>query len=428
MCDNEKVCAVREPGVGDTERLKVNNLASYLESCAAKGVLHNRPDGAEDNGKRDREPGDEGSVNTKRSKTEMIEEYLKCLEKMPDESELDDRSERGRGGVTTGTDIDDPVERRPTRNIFWRDGEKVITDDAEDGFSSDFLVRLVYLSVKKTLDLFTSSADVSMNIESRRTIKDLLRSFNYANGQSVKPAAAARAGLLMSNLRNFALAMDTSKGARHLIVNQMDPQTCHVSVDYLQKLCRFCGFGDYNEKYGTLSCRFYLPIKLLFLGNLKIKHYDQDGRNEEEENKFYNIDLSNHFGQYLQFFIERLYDVCFEMLQHEHRQHKGKRQPGGGTSSSLAALSSHHCNAYTNQLDGFDTLTRRDSAKILGTSGKLQYIRYEKSTNMIVGDEPVEEADAVFVSSYIGLRINRNGEVCMNIYTRHAMLLEIEEF
>lgn len=463
MNNSSLICS--KPGVvfadGETELERVEMINSYIESCTRD--TGKKSDGGSRGGGGD-EKGDVEEYNAKKLKIESIMSYLESCGDMktggatPDDHEKkNNRRELGQQVTDREDTLGDSFsfECPPEKNRFWRDGEEVFTDDAHDGLSTDFRVRIVYLNIAETLKAFASCADIGPDIAAHRKLKDFLRALRYemdtAAGTGQQPAVvtvrpAERASRLMSNLRNLVLAADTSKGARRLVVNQMDPYTCRVSVERLQELCRFGGFSEYNDKYGTLGCKFYLPIKLLFLGNLVTKHFDRDdgdssggnGRGgEEAEHRgytVYNLEISHHFGSYFYEFLENLYDVCFEKLTTELRRYKDdKSKQRRDSSSSLAALSSRRCDTHSADLmlDALDEFHRRDSVKTLGTSGRLnqdtrlRYIRFDKSTSTLVEDEPVEESDAVFVSSYIGVRINREGQVCMDVYARHALLLEL---
>lgn len=343
------------------------------------------------------------------------------------------------------------LSERPTENKFWRDGEEVVLNDGEDGLSTDYRVRCVFSSITKTLDLISRCRNSVMtkNKALKRTLNFLEQEIRLMNSERNKEKFYMQ---VISAVRNFLLALDTSKGSRKVIANQIDPVTCYLPQDLLKRLCRFNGFGSVSN-YGYMECKFNIPIKLIFMGNLETKLY-QDS--EHGDNTVFNIELCGHFGTYFYECLENIYGVCFDKLNEEvrrYRKHKALRdirhdamltQLKAGDMSSLMRLnvSTDRASFYKfggsdrDTTDGFfedlGDLTRRDTIRIIGTSGKMNsetrlcYTCYDSEELAVTENDPQEEVDALFVSSFIRFRIHPEGSVQMDVYTRNALRLETD--
>lgn len=326
------------------------------------------------------------------------------------------------------------ASEKPTENTFWRDDEEIFTDNGEDGLSTDYRVRDVYLNIVKTLSLFAECSEFLKDgvVVPNQALMTCLRKLRAKTSERDQPNG--RAKCTMIDLKELALAVDTTKTSRRHVVNQMDPLSCCcVSYDRLRYLCRFSKFGEYNTTYGTLQCQFYIPIKLLFLGNLNIKRYGRgggattDGGDDRNGQGFtvYDVQIGDCFGRYFEEFLEKLYDVCFDKLQTEFEKYKKDR--------CLGVQINRHSSYPLRHGELFDRLEELKNSrriKMLGTTGKmdpdarLRYIRYDNVTRTVTEVEPIETADAVFISSSIAIKINGTGEVLMDVYSRQALLLE----
>lgn len=329
--------------------------------------------------------------------------------------------------------------RPPKENQFWRDGETVMMNDGEDGLTTDYRVKLVFMSILKTIQCMSL---YHKTLETKnRMLKDAFKTLEFDTRVLEAKKTKEKYYLqIISIVKNLILATDTSKGSRKLIVNQIHPFTCYVSDDVLNRLCRFNGFGSVNN-YGYLECNFYITIKLIFLGSLTIKDFS------EPSNTSYVIEPCHHFGTYFYECLEKIYEICFKKLEKEFCEYKTEKafrdaqheeaisRLKCGDMSSLMRLETTKSQTDDNvTLDGFlggiKRLTRKENIRILGTSGKrsletrLRYIGYDGEGTLSEYD-PQTETDALFVSSFIRFRIQEDGGVQMDVYTRNAIQLEI---
>jgi hypothetical protein len=351
----------------------------------------------------------------------------------------------------------------PTTDTFWRHGEEVKMNDGDDGLSTDYDVKHVFVSIMKTLCLLFDCRN-NPNIKNKRLVKTLnslghnMAILNSNSNDVNKDLSMA----IIRTVKTFMLALETLPAAK-IVANQLYPTSCCVSNEYLRQICNFNSFGAVND-YGFMECKFYIPIQLIFIGNLRTRTFNDSVAGDTN---VYSIDLCTHFGPYFYEFLERIYEVCFEMLNCEvtkwqvgmslrnERRSASIDEMKSGNISSLMRLqqtsgvyssgyqSSSNGRALQNSshygqgaLDGFfqdlPQLKRRDPIRIVGTSGRmnsdsrLRYISYNSSDQVIDENDPEEYAEALFVSSFIRFRINQDGQVFMDVYTRHALQLVTE--
>lgn len=344
---------------------------------------------------------------------------------------------------------------RPTENKFWRNSEEIILNDGDDGLSTDYRVKCVFSNIMKTLIVFSQCRKTI--VTKNKTLISNLKMLEHdvcvlTSNQNIKK----RYQQIISAARTLVLALDISKLSCKVVINQISPVTCCLPKRVLMELCRFNAFGNVNN-YGYLDCWFTIPIKLIFMGTLDTKHY-QDS--ESGNTTVASIELCSYFGPYFYECLEHIYEVCFEKLSNElHRYHEKKTQrnmkqnasimrlKAGSNMSSLMHLNSSSYNtmgrgtisqtANSDEMimdeffNDLGQLTRRDHIRIIGTSGRmnsetagLRYTGYDSNKQAITECDPEEEVDALFVSSFIRFRIHKRGNVHMDVYTRNALRLE----
>lgn len=308
------------------------------------------------------------------------------------------------------------VSKKPTETAFFRDEQEIMLNDGDDGLSTDYRVRCVFSSIKNTLRLFTfcyeeKKANINglSNIQMEALYRDVIVAID-----TTKDAGTLYRRLIDTS-KKLVFELDTSKKWYH-VVNHLDPLSCCLSKERIRDNCYFNAFSKQKD-YDSIDCNMAVRVKLIFLGNVKNRIFS------DSNSTVSNVELSNFFGSYFYECLESIYDYCFEMIQKEMLHYKIKiagKQPSD--SNNQAGIEEF--------VQRFDRLTRRSDIRITGTTGKanakfrLRYFGYDSTSKTMTNRDPIEEVDALFVSSFIRFRINQTGEVSMDVYTRDALQLE----
>ena len=395
-------------------------------------------------------PPDSKCVDVNMAKEAIMKHYLNSCSEFLNAVDSTDVSIAPEKEIEKENDQEytNPSEK-PTETTFWRDGEEVTLNDGDDGISTDYLVKCVFQNILATLKLFSACQKTAKIPKDTREALKLTE--HHMKALNSNQDQGKRYTQICSIVKGLLLAMDTSKGPRKCIVNQLYPKSCVLSKDDLKGLCRFNGFG--TAKHGYLDCKFYIPIKLIFLGNLQTQTFEN--HDTDAAGVVYKVEPCRHFGPYFYQCLENIYDTCFRILENRVQQYKegqvlqaaryenAIKELKVGNMSSLMRLegmrqpTGHGYPATSSKnndfLDSLPDLTRREMYKISGTSGKvnnearLVYIRYDRNLNTVTQNMPEDEVDALFVTSFIRFRIREDGGVVMDVYTRTAVQLETEE-
>jgi len=379
--------------------------------------------------------------DVKNAKKKMIDSYLETCSNYLDAVEALGKVDTCAENETKGA-LEERIKQntmQPTETSFWRDGEEVIMNNGEDGYSNDFKVNNTLSSILLTLQRFSAC---SKQVQRSKNVKDALKQLEHNMKMLEVIEVKQRYCKIISSVKSLLLAFDTSQGMRKCLINQLNPSSCIVSKQELNRLCAFNGFGDVNN--GWMECRFFIPIKLLFLGNSKTRQFGDSGTS-------FTVELSSDFGMDFYNCLETIYDVGFEMLEKKVQQHKRNgqlkteqyqqaiKELNQGDLSSLVLIEEarKRDNNITVSNDMFlsrlPPLVRSYNIRILGTSGsqksdtRLSYVCFDKITNTLVQMAPQDHVDALFVSSYIRFKMSENGSVFMDIFTRTALRLETDE-